>query len=71
MEKAKKVFFKIKKTDGLDNPCRLFEKLFDNLIAPVILYCSEIWGILGTCNDSTPFEHFRMKFAKEIIRMSL
>lgn len=67
MEKAKKAFFKIKKTVGLDNPCRLLEKLFDNLIAPVMLYCSEIWGILGTFNDSTPFEHLHMKFVKEIL----
>ena len=55
IEKAKKEVFKIKKTIRLDNTCRLLENLFDNLIAPVMLYCSEIWGILGTFNDSTPF----------------
>ena len=44
MEKAKKALFKIKNTIGLDNPCNLLEKLFDNLVIPVMLYCSEIWG---------------------------
>jgi hypothetical protein len=29
MEKARKADFKIKKTIGLNNPCRLLEKLFD------------------------------------------
>jgi hypothetical protein len=29
MEKARKAYFKIKKTIGLNNPCKLLEKLFD------------------------------------------
>ena len=31
-EKARKAYFKIKKTIGLSNPCKLLEKLFDFLI---------------------------------------
>ena len=67
MEKAKKALFKIKKTVGLDNPCHVLEKLFDNLVVPVMLYCSEIWGILCQVNDSTPYEYLHSKFVKEIL----
>ena len=34
MEKARKAYFKIKKTIGFNNPCRLLEKLFDSLVTP-------------------------------------
>ncbi|CAG2191462.1 unnamed protein product [Mytilus edulis] len=37
MEKARKAYFKIKKTVGLNNPCRLLEKLFDTLISPILI----------------------------------
>ena len=68
MEKAKKALFKIKKTVGLDNPCQLTEKkLFDDFVVPVMLYCSEIWGILCPVNDSTPYEYLHLKFVKEIL----
>ena len=32
MENARKAYFKIKKTIGLNNPCKLLEKLFDSLV---------------------------------------
>ena len=67
MEKTIKAFYKIKKTVGLDNLCRLLEMIFDNLFARFMLHCSIIWGVLDTFNDSTPFEHFHMKFANEIL----
>ena len=67
MEKAKKALFKIKNTIGLDNSCNLLEKLFDNLVVPVMLYCSEIWGISSPVNDTTPYEHLHLKFIKEIL----
>lgn len=31
MEKARKAYFKIEKTIGLDNPCKLLKKLFDRV----------------------------------------
>ena len=68
-EKAKKALFKIKKTVDLDNPCHLLDKLFENLVLPVMLYCSEIWGILCPVNDSTPYEHLQLKFVTEILRV--
>ena len=67
MEKARKAYFKIKKTIGLDNPCKLLEKLFDSLVAPILLYCSEIWGITSTFKDTDPYEKLHIKFIKEIL----
>ena len=44
MEKARKAYFKIKKTIDLNNPCRLLEKLFDSLVTPtcILTYGSEV-----------------------------
>ena len=42
MEKPKKALFKIKNIIGLDNPCNFLEKLFDNLVVPVMLYCTVV-----------------------------
>ena len=67
MEKGRKAFFKIKNSSGLNNPCRLLEKLFDTLVVPVVLYGSEIWGLETSLNDSEPFEYMHMKFIKEIL----
>ena len=46
--KGRKAFFDIKKSLELNNPCGLLEILFDTLVVPVILYCSEIWGLETT-----------------------
>lgn len=67
MEKARKAYFKIKKTVGLNNPCRLLEKLFDTLISPILMYCSEIWGVNSSLRDSEPFEKLHIKFIKEAL----
>ena len=45
MEKARKAYFKIKKTIGLSNRCRLLETLFDSLVTPILTYGSEVWGV--------------------------
>ena len=67
MEKGRKAWFKIKKTLSLDNSCSVLEKLFDTLVAPVILYGSEVWGISNTFRDSDPYESLHLKFIKEIL----
>ena len=67
MEKGRKAFFKIKKCVGFDNPCSLLEKLFDSLISPIILYCSELWGVDLPLKDSDPYEYLHLKFIKEIL----
>ena len=67
MEKGRKSFFKIKQCVGIDNPCSLLEKLFDSLVSPIILYCSELWGINSAFKDSDPYEYLHLKFIKEIL----
>ena len=67
MGKARKAYFKIKKTIGLNNPCRLLEKLFDTLVSPILTYCCEVWGIDSIFKDSDPFEKLHIKFLKEIL----
>ena len=62
MEKARKAYFKIKKTIGLNNPCKLLEKLFDSLVTSILLYCSEVWGVYLDPRDSSIVEKFHMKF---------
>jgi len=52
MDKARKAYFKIKKTVGLDNSCGLLEKLFDSLVSPILLYGSEVWGVDCKFKDS-------------------
>jgi hypothetical protein len=67
MEKARKIYFKLKKTIGLNNPCKLLEKLFDSLVTPILVYCSEVWGVYLDPGDSSIVEKFYMKFIKEIL----
>ncbi len=67
VDKGRKAFFKIKKTIGLNNPCRLLEKLFDSLVSPILLYGSEVWGIDSSFKDSEPYENLHLKFMKEIL----
>ena len=67
MEKAIKSTFHIKNTIGLDNPCNLLEKLFDNLVAPVMLYCSELWVITCSVSDATPYAYLHLNSIKEIL----
>jgi hypothetical protein len=69
MEKARKALFKLKKSIGLNNPCKLLEKLFDSIIVPIMLYGCEIWGIESVlkCKDSEPHEKFHVKLIKELL----
>ena len=67
IEKARKAYFKIKKNVGINNPCRLLEKLYDSLVSPILLYCSEIWGTDLISKDTDPIEKFHLKFIKEIL----
>ena len=60
-------------TIGLNNPCKLLEKLFDSLILPISLYCCEIWGLESAlkCKESDPYELLHTKFMKEILGSAL
>jgi hypothetical protein len=46
---------------------KLLEKLFDSIITPVLLYCSEIWGIYNNIDENSIIEKFCMKFIKEFL----
>ena len=67
MEKGRKAYFKVKKCVGFDNPCSLLEKRFNSLISPIILYCSELWGVDVHLKDSDPYKYLHLKFIKEIL----
>ena len=67
IEKARKACFKMKRIIGFDNPCKLLEKLFDAIVLPVLLYCSEIWGVDLSSNDISNIEKFHIKFIKDIL----
>ena len=42
-------------------------KLFDSLISPIILYCSELWGFDVPLKDSDPDKHIHLKFLKKFL----
>ena len=67
MEKDKKALFKIKNTIRLDNLSSLLEQLFDNLVTPVMLYCSELWGLTCAEKNTTPYEYLHLKFIKKFL----
>ena len=67
MEKARNAYFKIKKTIGLYNPCKLLEKLVDSLVTSILLYCSEVWGVYLDPGDSSIVEKYHMKFIKDML----
>lgn len=51
----------------MNQSCYLLKKLFDSLVIPVLLYCSEIWDAFSKYKDSEPHEHIHTKFLKEIL----
>jgi hypothetical protein len=66
-EKARKAYFKIKKTIDLYNPCKLLEKLFDSLILPISYKVSRHvcnpHGLLDKSSRSSAY-------SKQLIEMS-
>ena len=67
-DKARKALFKIKRVIGLNNPCKLLEKLFDTMVVPILLYGCEAWGIPKTnYQEATHYEKVHLKFIKEIL----
>jgi hypothetical protein len=67
IEKTRKACFKMKRIIGFDNPCKLLEKLFDAIVQPVLLYCTEIWGVDLSSNNISSIEKFHLKFIKDIL----
>ena len=67
-DRAMKAFFKLKKKLG-----PLFHryplttiKLFETLVKPILLFCSDFWGILKMSKNN-PIENLHMKFCKQLL----
>ena len=67
-DRAMKAFFKLNKKLG-----PLFQsyplttiKLFEILIKPILLYCSDFWGILKMPKNN-PIKNLHMKFCKQLL----
>ncbi|KAA0708101.1 hypothetical protein E1301_Tti023590 [Triplophysa tibetana] len=71
-EKARRVYYGLRKTLFQFNlPIRLWLKIFDGVIKPILLYGSEIWGPKFQLNyeswDKCPVEIFQLEFCKNIL----
>ena len=55
-----------KKCVGFDNLGSLLD-FFYSLVSPIILYCSELWGVYLLFKDSDPYEHLHLKFIKDVL----
>ena len=65
-EQANKALFSLlRKCRSLDLPFELQIDLFDKMVKPVLLYCSEIWG-MGNCDI---IERIQLKFLKHILNL--
>ena len=67
-DRAMKAFFKLKKKLGpffQSHPMTTI-KLFETLIKPILLYCSDFWGILKMPKNN-PIENLHMKFCKLLL----
>ena len=46
-------------------------KLFESVIFPILLYCSEIWGAFGSLDyekwDGNPIEKVHLSFCKNVL----
>ena len=83
--KSKRAFFCLKSMLKESSvPPKLFIKLFDLLVKPILLYCSEVWGGFAVKtstsdaiyeklmnNDKTPYEIINIKLCKQSLRLPL
>ena len=56
----------LSKSYSLDLPIDILLELFDQLVIPVLLYGSEVWGFEVIRN----LEVFHMKFCKQILKLN-
>ena len=65
-EQANKALFSLlRKGRSLDLPLELQIDLFDKMVKPILLYCSEIWG-MGNCDI---IERIQLRFIKHIVNL--
>ena len=67
-DRAMKAFLKLKRNMGpsFQSHPQTTIKLFDTLIKPILLYCSDFWGILKMPKNN-PLENLHMKFYKQLL----
>ncbi len=67
-DRALKAFFKLRNKMGpLFQYCPpITIKLFETLVKPILLYCSDFWGILKMPKNN-PYENIHMKFCKQLL----
>jgi hypothetical protein len=68
LEAARVALFSVEKqirVDQITNPAMAFH-LFDSLVAPILLYGSEIWGCYGKAIEA---DHLHIAFIKRILRL--
>ena len=66
LEQARKALFSVRKNSRkLDLPVDIQFKLFDVMVAPILLYGSEVWGY----ENIKALETFQLKFLKSILRL--
>jgi len=71
-DKARRAYYSIRKPLFKYNPpIKLWLKIFDSIIKPILLYGCEIWGPKFKLNyetwDKTPAEIFHLEFCKNIL----
>jgi hypothetical protein len=66
LEQAQKSMYALyKKIKNISIPVDLQLKLFDSLVAPVLLYASEIWGF----ENKNSIERVHLQFCKSILKV--
>ena len=66
LEQAQKSMYALyKKIKNISFPVDLQLKLFDSLVAPVLLYASEIWGF----ENKNSIERVHLQFCKSILKV--
>lgn len=67
-----RAYFKMKKILGnlFTQDVVLSLKLFDALVKPVLLYCSDIWGANNKLTETSPIEQVHIKFCKHILQVN-
>ena len=67
-----RAYFKMRKLLGnlFTQDIILSLKLFDSLVKPILLYCSDIWGADERLNDISPIEQVHTKFLKQLLQVN-
>ncbi len=70
-DKARRAFYSIRRPlIKFNPPIKLWIKIFDSIIKPILLYGGEIWGLKFKLNyeswDKNPVEIFHLEFCKNI-----